>query len=322
MSERNWEFEKDCSAGQLRLKSEGEDPGQFTGYASVYDNTDLDNEIIAKGAFSKTLAENGNQYKLLDSHNPTRPIGFVRVSEDNKGLHVDEGRINLESTTGQDIYSMLQFGKSHGAKIYDGMSVGFSAPPEGVEINKDGQTVFKSVNLREVSIVAFPANTAASFSSIKSCAQKLDIADNDREFDPASADINVQKYFETHPNAHNQFKVFKSALDVIDGRLHILPRAVYALAYKGFGNDGSNERLVIEELYKRMGRTAPWAPRDLEDIRKHLHDLDNYKENKPAETQDEAVSVVDSWSKPEITLERARHALRVGWEFLGESHEY
>ena len=63
MSERNWEFEKDCSAGQLRLKSEGEDPGQFTGYASVYDNTDLDNEIIAKGAFSKTLAENGSQYK-------------------------------------------------------------------------------------------------------------------------------------------------------------------------------------------------------------------------------------------------------------------
>ena len=47
----------------LRLKS-CEDDGTFSGYASVFDNRDYQQEVVAKGAFSKSLCDWQSQNKM------------------------------------------------------------------------------------------------------------------------------------------------------------------------------------------------------------------------------------------------------------------
>lgn len=323
---KDWDYQKD--AGQpIVIKSEQDETGIFTGHASVFDNVDQDNEIMAKGAFTETLASRGSTFPLLDSHDPRRPIGFVEVSEDAKGLHVDKGRINLDSSAGRDVFSMLKFARDNHTKIYNGMSVGFGAKPGNMETNADGQVVFKSVDLREVSVVTFPSNERASFSAVKSAAQKLDIEDipffegnNER----------VEEFFKEHRRAKEQFSQFvikgESAIDVVDGRLAIIPVAVYRITAKNFGTCDANTRAALSQLYRKMDRSPPWMPTDLDDMRKHVRDLEEQANNTPAGS-DEAVELINAWSNTgdsnELSSEKALAALTEGWSWLdGKNYEY
>ncbi|MBN9543528.1 MAG: HK97 family phage prohead protease [Alphaproteobacteria bacterium] len=60
----------------------------FSGYASVFNVVDQHNDIVAPGAFKKTLANNKPEnIKLLWQHNHDYPIGkIIKTTEDKKGL--------------------------------------------------------------------------------------------------------------------------------------------------------------------------------------------------------------------------------------------
>jgi len=58
-----------------------------TGYLSKFGNTDLDNDIMDKGAFTKTLNERKNQIYFLNQHNWSQPHGKFNILEvDDYGL--------------------------------------------------------------------------------------------------------------------------------------------------------------------------------------------------------------------------------------------
>ncbi|MCE3233338.1 MAG: phage prohead protease, family, partial [Rickettsiaceae bacterium] len=70
--------------------------GAFSGYASVFDMIDQQNDLILKGAFQRTLEERGSDIKLLWQHKTDEPIGvFASLREDSHGLFV-EGKLLLE----------------------------------------------------------------------------------------------------------------------------------------------------------------------------------------------------------------------------------
>jgi HK97 family phage prohead protease len=50
-----------------------EENGVFSGYASVFNIVDKQNDLILPGAFKKNLSK--NKIKLLWQHNPGEPIG-------------------------------------------------------------------------------------------------------------------------------------------------------------------------------------------------------------------------------------------------------
>ena len=55
--------------------------------SSYFDNVDSDKDIIRKGAYQKTIQENGNRVKYLYQHNMMQPIGKMKeLYEDEKGL--------------------------------------------------------------------------------------------------------------------------------------------------------------------------------------------------------------------------------------------
>ena len=88
--------------------------GIVTGYFSKFDNVDSDGDIIVKGAFAKTIKENGPdsaqpRIKHLQNHNPSQPLGkIISLKEDNTGL-LYESQIGSHAL-GADFIKMVESG--------------------------------------------------------------------------------------------------------------------------------------------------------------------------------------------------------------------
>ncbi len=143
----------------LELKSLDQE-GRFAGYASVFDIVDNQHDVMLRGAFSKTLIRGAGNIKLLWKHQQDEPIGvFDRVFEDDRGLYV-EGRLLLNVRRAQEAYTLLKAG------AVNGLSIGYSPISYNIDANS-GVRRLAEVDLWEVSLVTFPANTAANVTVVK-----------------------------------------------------------------------------------------------------------------------------------------------------------
>src|SRR4051812_47016041 len=81
--------------------------GEFTGYASIFNNTDLGRDIIVPGAFTKSLSQRpAAKVKMLLQHDPSEPIGiWLDLTEDQKGLRA-KGKLILETTKGRETHAL------------------------------------------------------------------------------------------------------------------------------------------------------------------------------------------------------------------------
>jgi len=88
--------------------------GIVTGYFASFDNVDADGDIIRKGAFTRSINNNGPKsaqprIKHLMNHDISKPLGrLTDLHEDNKGL-VYESQIGTHSL-GQDFVKMVESG--------------------------------------------------------------------------------------------------------------------------------------------------------------------------------------------------------------------
>jgi HK97 family phage prohead protease len=147
----------------LQVKTLGGD-GIFSGYASVFGEVDQQNEIVAAGAFARTLKQWQQQNRLpamLWMHDPTQPIGLWQsIREDTNGLLVD-GRLALRTQKGADAYELLKMG------ALTGLSIGYRVVASRVDSKRKAR-VLTDVDLFEISLVTFPANEQARVSTVKS----------------------------------------------------------------------------------------------------------------------------------------------------------
>jgi len=150
---------------EAEIKAEGEeDKGEFTGYASIFGNKDLGNDIIEKGAFMRSLRRKGaKKIKMLYQHDTKEPIGvFDQVKEDEDGLYV-KGRLAMGTQKGREVYELMKMG------AIDGLSVGYRVDSKGYEYDKRKRTRnLKEVDLMEISAVTFPMNPSARIQAVKS----------------------------------------------------------------------------------------------------------------------------------------------------------
>ena len=139
------------------------DDGSVSGYASVFDVEDAYKDVIIPGAFSATL-EKWNEKKrfppMLWQHKTDVPIGlYTTMVEDSHGLYV-EGRFITETTSGRDAYLLAKAG------VVNGMSIGYQTVADEYDSKKDVR-ILKQVDLWEVSLVTFPANSAAVVGEVR-----------------------------------------------------------------------------------------------------------------------------------------------------------
>ena len=138
-----------------------DESGTFSGYASVFDAIDLGQELVAPGAFARSLAEKGAAgIRMLFQHNPDEPIGtWLKIVEDGHGLKVD-GRINTDVARGREVLSLMRAGG------LDGLSIGFRT----VRARTDPATGVRHIleaDLWEISIVTFPMLPEARIAAVK-----------------------------------------------------------------------------------------------------------------------------------------------------------
>jgi HK97 family phage prohead protease len=139
--------------------------GVIEGYASVFeDEPDSYGDIIARGAFTKGLAElkqRSESVLMLWAHDTTAPIGrWTDVEEDTRGLFV-RGQLNLETDSGRNAHAHLKAGD------VNGLSIGYQTVSGATERHKNGTQTLHAVNLKEVSVVTFPALRSARVTAVK-----------------------------------------------------------------------------------------------------------------------------------------------------------
>lgn len=155
-------------------KSESEETGRITGYASVFGVKDSYDEIVEAGAFDGIINDIKNSIASMPlmlgnhEHYSGCPIGIWDSLEvDSKGLKIS-GIINTEIQLGKEIYSSLKFAKDNNSSSSMGLSIGYYPDWDKYVVDKEyiGH-IFSVKKLPEVSIVNFPANTQAVVTDIK-----------------------------------------------------------------------------------------------------------------------------------------------------------
>jgi HK97 family phage prohead protease len=152
--------------------------GQFEGYGSVFGNEDSYGDVVAEGAFADSLkahSAEGTMPALLWQHDPSQPIGvYTEMREDKRGLFV-KGELALDTQRGQEAHSLLKRG------ALNGLSIGYM--PKRWEFDEDNNVLtLLEVDLWEVSLVTFPANTQARVSGVKA-KRRIEAIDNWKSFE-------------------------------------------------------------------------------------------------------------------------------------------
>lgn len=139
-----------------------DDAGNFEGYASVFNNIDLGDDVILPGAFTRVKATRAGRLKLALFHDLTRLVGSAEYNQDQHGLYL-KGRINLNVSYARDAYELMKEG------TLDSMSIGFNTLDDAIE-QREGRRVriIKQAELWEASIVPFGMNPEAQVMSVKS----------------------------------------------------------------------------------------------------------------------------------------------------------
>lgn len=105
---------KDFASNEVVFKDVDGKKGIVTGYFAHFNNVDSDGDIIRKGAFAKTVRENGPgsskpRIKHLLNHDPSQPLGkLVDLKEDETGLYY-ESQLGTHAL-GQDFIKMAESG--------------------------------------------------------------------------------------------------------------------------------------------------------------------------------------------------------------------
>src|SRR5690349_20178291 len=106
------------------LRAVPEKPGTLVGYAAVFNSQSADlggfKEVIAPGAFTRSLSDAVTDPRALVSHDPQRILGRVsagtlRLAQDDHGLRFE---IDVPDTTyGRDLLESVKRGDIRGASF-------------------------------------------------------------------------------------------------------------------------------------------------------------------------------------------------------------
>lgn len=138
---------KFCGAQPVQLQ----DGARIEGYASLFGLPDQGGDVVAQGAYAKSLAAiaaRGGSVKMLWQHDPAQPIGvWDEIREDARGLWV-KGRLLPEVARAREALALIAAG------AIDGLSIGYRTI--AAEKDAKGQRLLAELELWEVSLVTFP----------------------------------------------------------------------------------------------------------------------------------------------------------------------
>jgi hypothetical protein len=120
------------------------------GYASVFGQRDLNDDVVVRGAFTDALARQGAAgVRMLYQHDTAEPVGVWRMAfQDAHGLYV-RGELFEDTPKGRLAGRLVRMG------ALDGLSIGFRT--RSARRDETGRLrLLTDIDLWEVSLVTFP----------------------------------------------------------------------------------------------------------------------------------------------------------------------
>lgn len=143
--------------------------GTFGGYCNVFDVKDSYGDVVQKGAFDASIKhwQTKNKFPpILWQHDTSQVIGvWTELVEDERGLY-GRGKLLIDDVAkAREAHALLK----HGA--IDGLSIGYMIKDS--DFDQKSETLFlKELDLREISVVTFPANDESRIDAVKSLLKK------------------------------------------------------------------------------------------------------------------------------------------------------
>lgn len=202
-------------------KQDNEEFFIFEGHGSTFGNVDLVDDIVAPGAFSESIRK--NTPVILWQHDRFEPIGMpVEIREDNIGLFLKVRMPKSDTFVSGRVMPQLKIGS------VKSMSIGFRVEEFSFDMDTGIRTLLK-VDLREVSLVTFPANPEATITSVKGVPEyvaTLPFAKREHEWNAEKAIENITKFDATDKSCFMYAESRLPFVDIIDGKKYIIPKAL------------------------------------------------------------------------------------------------
>ncbi|WP_338749802.1 HK97 family phage prohead protease [Bacillus sp. FJAT-52991] len=149
----------------FEIKAVDDETNIVEGYASTFGGEpDAYDDVIVKGAFAKTIQENGDRIKFLWQHNWDKPIGkVIELREDEIGLYF-KAKIS-ETNKGKEAMQLMK------DRVIDRLSIGYNTIKREYD-SETGIRYLKEISLFEISAVTFPANDRAIITAAKNAPEQ------------------------------------------------------------------------------------------------------------------------------------------------------
>lgn len=156
------------------------------GYAAVFGNEDSYNDIIEKGAFTKTIqGKEGKRIKLCLQHDMDDVVGKIEeLREDEKGLWF---KAKISNTTkGKDLAILIE------DEAINEISIGYQSIVWEVDEVRNVR-LLKEVKLYEISFVTRAANEQAVVTATEVKEEKPELTDDELLQKRAEIDAEIEK---------------------------------------------------------------------------------------------------------------------------------
>jgi uncharacterized protein len=157
---------------ELKLSNLDEEQGTFEGMLSPYEQIDQGGDIVERGAYAKTIREQGNSRPLLWQHKADTPIGLIELVDSQEGLRV-KGKLLLSLPMARDAYELMK------ARVVKGLSIGYTSVRD--QVMESGVRRLKEIRLFEGSLVTFQMAPGAVVDAVKSAADLAAKAEFERQ---------------------------------------------------------------------------------------------------------------------------------------------
>jgi len=177
--------------------------GVFVAHGSLFDILDSYKSIFDSGSFKRTIKARKGSFPMTANHNWHNPGGMMRgVVEDDTGLLIQEGRPNLKSTVGMEIYVGLPHEDDPSTGYYSDMSHGFKTIR--AKRDKEGIEHKQEVNLYEIAVVTqnFGATPGASVEQVRMATNSL------RELNIALKEGSEERFIEEVANLRKTLETY------------------------------------------------------------------------------------------------------------------
>lgn len=185
-------------AFEIKQFEEEDDFFMFEGFASTFGNMDLVDDIMLTGSFAESIEK--ELPVLLWQHDSREPIGItVKAQETDKGLFIRGHMPKDDDFVRGRVVPQMKIGS------ITKMSIGFHVIESELDLEDPRIRRIAKVDLKEISLVTFPANPLAAVTGIKSIGvealksitskKEYEICLRDAGFSKSAANMAVSKKF-------------------------------------------------------------------------------------------------------------------------------